>query len=108
MPDDSVAHAIRLRLGPAQPEDKVARNDRALEFERHVGRSEEFLRGTDIVQQAGESISLHRGRVLIELPLREVGSHERRPIDEDAVTVVECLFVQFFLHQLISLCCHGR
>ena len=52
MPDDRVAHAVRLILRAALLEDEIARNDRALKFERHLCRGEETLCRTDVVQEA--------------------------------------------------------
>lgn len=106
--DDGVAHAIRLALGASQSEDEVARDDRALELERHVRRREEPLCRPNVVQQARQRVRLHRRRVLVELPLREVRFHECGSIDEDAVAVVERLFIKLFLHQPVIICGHER
>lgn len=78
VPDDRVAHAVRRRLGPAQREDEVARDDRALELERQVRRREELLRGADVVHEARERVRLHDAWGLAVLPLREVRPREGR------------------------------
>ena len=52
MPDDSVAYTVSLGLGASELQDEVARDDGALELERHVRRREELLRRADVVQQA--------------------------------------------------------
>ena len=98
MPDDRIAHTVRLILRAPLQEDEVTRDDRALELERHVRRREEPLCRPNVVQQARQRICLHRRRVLVELPLREVRFHECGPIDEDAVAVVERLFIELLLH----------
>ena len=102
VPDDSVANAVRFRLRSPKLQDEIARDDGALELERHVRRREELLRRPDVVHQAGERVRLDRGRGLGVLPFREVRLHERRAVHEDAVAMVERLLVELLLRGTMS------
>ena len=108
MPDDSIAHAIRLSLWASKLEDQVARYNSALEFKRQVCRRKELLCSADVVQQARQSVRLDRRRVLVKLPLWKMRLHECGAVDEDAVAVVEGLLIELFLIAKVSACPRER
>lgn len=56
----------------AMLQDKFARDDAALELERHLCRREEAVRRADIVEQAAQVV-----RLVVVPPLREVRADER-------------------------------